>query len=116
LKYDLDLLPLTFGQIHRGGTLTALHWISRSCYKAGINPDIARAYHEALTKLLPGTRVYDRPAKDLTLTDVRTGPRVKIDRPDIALMAGKVDAWLQTIVNTAEKFEAALEHSVDGDA
>jgi hypothetical protein len=116
LKYDTGQDLLTFGQLNRNGKLTALHWLSRSCYKSGIDPGLAREHHQFLTTLLPGTDVYDRKINNgMLLTDVRTGKRVKIDRPDIAGLVGKVDTWLQAIAETAEKFEAEIEQVSDSE-
>lgn len=118
LKYDTGQDTLTFGQMNRHGQLTALHWLGRSCHKHGIDPALARKHHALITTLLPGTDVYDRKLnkKGQIVTDVRTGDRIKIDRPRFEDLAGKVDQWLGAITETAEQFDSEIERVGDSEA
>jgi len=115
IKYETEQFPLTFGQLNRKGKLTALFRLCVTCYNNDLDPNLARDYHQFLTTLLPGTKVYEKTSRrGRLLTDTRTGPREKIDRADFAPLKGKVDTWLQAIAETAEKFEAEIErHNAD---
>jgi hypothetical protein len=116
IKYQTEKFPLTFGQLNSSGKLTAVFRLSDSCWKNKLDPTLAREHHEYLAKLIPGGSVYEKQARGKVLTDVRMGDRENIDRADIALLEGKVDAWLQAIAETAEKFEAAIERVSDSEA
>jgi hypothetical protein len=114
LKYETAEAALNFGQFSRNGKIIAVWRLSVSCGTLGLDHALAREYHEFLASLLPGTKVYEGVNHlNLPLTDVRTGPRFKIDRPDVSELAGKVDQWLSGIVKFGEKFEAELERRDD---